>query len=213
MSQLLILGAGGHGRVVAEAAEATGRWRQTALLDDRYAALNGSLRWPVLSGIEEADRFLPEYADAIVAVGDSALRLKWIERLKNQGFCLPSLVHPAAWVSPSAMLGDGSVVMANATLQADSALGRGCIVNTGANIDHDCRLDDGVHVCPGANLGGDVQVGAESWLGIGCSVIQGIRIGRQVTVGAGAAVVRDIADGLTVVGVPAREIASQRIET
>lgn len=209
MKRLLILGAGGHGKVMAEAAEAAGTWQEIALLDDRHLKINGSLRWPVLGAVQDARHFVSEYADALVAVGDSALRLEWIDLLAEQGFRIPSLVHPAAWVSPSASLGDGCVVMANATLQADSKLGRGCIVNTGASIDHDCRLGDGVHICPGASLGGDVRVGAGSWLGIGCSVIQGIRIGKYVTVGAGAAVVGDIADGLTVVGVPARKITSQ----
>ena len=212
MSQLLILGAGGHGKVVADAAEATGRWRKMAMLDDRHATLDGTLRWPVLAGIQDSERFVSEYTEALVAIGDSAMRLAWIDRLAGQGFRIPVLVHPAAWISPSVTLGAGSVVMANATLQADSSVGRGCIVNTGANIDHDCRLGDGVHVCPGASLGGEVRVGEGSWLGIGCSVIQGVCIGRQVTVGAGAAVVGDVADGLTVVGVPARDITSRRNE-
>lgn len=213
MKKLLILGAGGHGRVMAEAAEAAAIWQEIAFLDDRHAVLNGSLRWPVPAGIREARRFASAYADATVAVGDSAMRLAWIDMLAAEGFCLPPLVHPAAWVSPTASLGEGCVVMAGAVLQADSQLGRGCIVNTGASIDHDCRLGDGVHVCPGAHLGGDVRVGAGSWLGIGCSVIQGVRIGEYATVGAGAAVIRDVTDGLTVAGVPAREIASRRDAT
>lgn len=205
MKQLLILGAGGHGKVMAEAAEAVGAWQKIALLDDRHAALNGTLRWPVRGAVADASRFAPEYPDAIVAVGDSATRLAWLDMLTAQGFHIPQLIHPAAWVSPTALLGDGCVVMANATLQADTVLGRGCIVNTGASVDHDCMLGDGVHVCPGASVGGDVSIGDGSWIGIGSSVIQGIRIGEYVTIGAGAAVINDIGDGSTVVGVPARE--------
>ena len=205
MNQLLILGAGGHGKVMAEAAEAVGVWQKIALLDDRHEMLNGTLRWPVPGAVADAPRFASEYSDAVVAVGDSATRLAWLDMLTAQGFRIPLLVHPAAWISPTALLGDGCVVMANATLQADTVLGRGCIVNTGASVDHDCVLGDGVHVCPGASRGGGVHVGSGSWLGIGCSVIQGIRIGEHVTIGAGAAVISDIADGLTVVGVPARE--------
>ncbi|MCF7821491.1 MAG: acetyltransferase [Mariprofundaceae bacterium] len=209
MNQLLILGAGGHGKVMAEAAEAAGAWQKIALLDDRHAALNGTLRWPVLGSVADTLRFASDYSHAVVAVGDSATRLAWLDMLVEQGFQTPSLIHPAAWVSPTALLGDGCVVMANATLQADSVLGRGCIVNSAASIDHDCTLGDGVHVCPGASLGGDVHVGRGSWLGIGCSVIQGIRIGEHVTIGAGAVVINDIGDGLTVVGVPARKLRNE----
>ena len=207
MNQLLILGAGGHGKVMAEAAEAEGVWQRIALLDDRHTLLDGTLRWPVLASIEEAGRFVSEYSHAIVAVGDSRRRMAWLDQLGSYGFLIPTLKHPAAWVSPSASLGEGTVVMANATVQADARLGRGCIVNTGASIDHDCSIGDGVHICPGVSLGGEVMIGHGSWFGIGCSVIQGVRIGGQVTAGAGAAVISDIGDGMTVVGVPAREIS------
>jgi len=207
MNQLLILGAGGHGKVIAEIAEALGRWQKITFLDDRHAILDGTMRWPVIGGVRHANRFVLDYSHAVVAVGDSTMRLGWLNMLISHGFEVPSLVHPAAWVSPSADLGAGTVVMANATVQADSSVGLGCIINTGASVDHDCRLADGVHVCPGVNLGGNVHVGVESWLGIGCSVIQGIRIGGRVTVGAGAAVINDTSDCLTVVGVPARGIS------
>jgi len=207
MNQLLILGAGGHGKVMAEAAEAKGVWNKIALLDDRFAILDGSLRWPVLAKIDKAERFVSEYSHAIVAIGDFRKRLEWLDMLSSLGFRIPTLIHPTAWVSPSASLAEGCVVMANATVQADARLGRGCIVNTGASVDHDCQIGDGVHICPGVSLGGDVSVGHGSWLGIGCSVIQGVHIGGHVTVGAGAAVIRDISDCLTVVGVPARGVS------
>jgi len=207
MKKILILGAGGHGKVIAEVAEAMHNWQGIAFLDDRFASLNGTLRWPVLDSIRHANRFVSDYSDVAVAVGDSAMRLGWLSMLAAHGFQVPVLMHPSAWLSPSATLGAGSVVMANATIQADARLGQGCIVNTGASVDHDCKLGDGVHVCPGASLGGDVVVGDSSWLGIGCSVIQGIRIGGHVTVGAGAAVINDLSDAQTAVGVPARSIS------
>jgi len=207
MNQLLILGAGGHGKVIAEIAEALGNWQNIAFLDDRHAKLDGTMRWPVIDGVRHSNRFVSDYSHAVVAVGDSTMRLGWLSMLTSHGFEIPSLVHPTAWISPSADLGKGTVVMANATVQADSRFGSGCIINTGASVDHDCSLADGVHVCPGVNLGGNVHVGVESLLGIGCSVIQGVRIGGRVTVGAGAAVISDISDCLTVVGVPARSIS------
>jgi len=207
MKQLLILAAGGHGKVMAEVAEASGGWDKIAFLDDRYATLNGTLRWPVVDGVRHANRFVSDYSHAIVAVGDSTMRLGWLEMLASHGFSIATLIHPKAWVSPSARLGAGSVVMAGASIQTDARMGQGCIINTGANVDHDCCLGDGVHICPGASLGGSVQIGNSSWLGIGSSVIQGIRIGGHVAVGAGAAVINDLADGQTAVGVPARSIS------
>ena len=206
MSGLLIIGAGGHGIVVAEAAIADGRWQHIAFLDDRYRELNGTLPFPVLGALAEAGAFKNEFADANVAVGDSRLRLSLIEQLLAQGFSLPPIVHPTAWISPSAQLAPGCVVMAQAVLQANVRIGRGAIINTAATVDHDCRIGDGVHVCPGVNLAGEVEIGSSSWIGIGSCVIQQIKIGANVTIGAGAAVVAHIEDNCMAMGVPAKAV-------
>jgi len=203
MTSLLIIGAGGHGKVVAETAEAMGAWEKIAFLDDRFEALNGSLRWPVSGSFGDAETLQPEYADAVVAVGGASTRLTLLEQLSHEKFYLPSLIHPTAWVSPSARLGEGCVVFAQAAVNADAHIGRGVIINTGATVDHDCMIGDGVHICPGAHLAGEVHIGHASWIGIGASVIQQIRIGAGVTVGAGAVVVDDVRDGVIVAGVPA----------
>lgn len=204
MSSLLVLGAGGHGKVVADTALATGRWDRVAFLDDRSPDLATVMGLPVLGRLAEAPGFRDAFPEALVAIGHSRTRLRVLESLAAQGFSLPVLVHPAAWVSPRATLGEGTVVFAQVAINADAQLGRGCIANTGSSIDHDARLGDGVHVCPGARLAGEVRVGDGCWLGIGSSVIQRVTLGREVTVGAGAAVVRDLPDGITAVGVPAR---------
>ena len=199
---LLILGGGGHGRVVAEIARDLG-CPAVAFLDDdpQVPELLGPLK-------RCDDRDLRQrYSQALVAIGQAQLRLEWLDRLQHLGFACPVLVHPRAWVSPTAQLGSGAVVMPQAAVMAGARLGRGCIVNTAASIDHDCVLADGVHVCPGAHLAGDVTVGEGSWIGIGASVIQGRRIAARVTVGAGAAVVHDLAEGVTAVGLPARPLS------
>ena len=206
MSGLLIIGAGGHGKVVAETAEAIGSWELMQFADNEYASLNGTLRWPVANP-DDAQALRGEYAAAVVAVGHAETRLRLLEEFEAAGFALPALSHPAAWVSPSASLAAGAVVFAGAVIQADAQLGRGVIVNTSASVDHDCELCNGVHVCPGAHLAGNVVVGEGSWLGIGCAIKQGVHIGRGVTVGAGAVVLNDVADGLTVAGCPARNIS------
>lgn len=208
MKGLLILGAGGHGKVVAETAEAAGGFGPVRFLDTDYARLDGSLRWPV-GDPDEYAKPSAEFAAAVVAIGHAERRLALLDALHQAGFELPVICHPTAWVSSSARLGAGTVVFAQAAIQADARLGRGVIVNTSASVDHDCVLGDGAHICPGAHLAGNVTVGEGSWLGIGCAVKQGVRIGKGVTVGAGAAVIADVADGLTVAGCPARPIGTE----
>lgn len=208
MSELLILGAGGHGKVVAEAARDGGDWRRIAFLDDRHPDLDHVLDWPVLGRCEDAADLRADFTHAAVAIGDAGLRLAWLERLAALGYRLDPIVHPSASISRSARLDAGVVVLAQAAINAGAIVGRGSIVNTGASVDHDCLLGEGVHVCPGARIAGEVRIGDGSWIGIGASVVQCLTIGRGVTVGAGAAVIADVADDLTVVGVPARELRS-----
>jgi sugar O-acyltransferase (sialic acid O-acetyltransferase NeuD family) len=209
MAGLLLLGAGGHARVVAETALATGRFSRIAFLDDRCtgpAQLPDQLGWPVIGPFDAAldPKIRQQFPAALVAIGNAAVRLQWLQRLAAAGYELPVVIHPTAWVSPSSKLGVGTVVFAQAAIQAQAVIGSGAILNTGSSVDHDAQLGDAVHICPGACLAGEVHVGNRSWIGIGASVIQQIRIGADVTVGAGAAVVRDLPDGVTAVGVPAR---------
>jgi sugar O-acyltransferase (sialic acid O-acetyltransferase NeuD family) len=203
---LLIVGAGGHGAVVADAALAAGAWRDLAFVDDAEPVGQVRGRWPLLGPTALVAELVARYPAAVVAIGDAAVRVALLDRLRGLGYELPIVRHPFSAVGAGATLGEGTVVLAGAVVNAGASLGAGCIVNSGATVDHDCRLGDGVHVCPGAHLAGEVSVGTLSWLGVGCCVRQRIRIGARVTVGAGAAVVTDVRDGVTVVGVPAEEI-------
>jgi sugar O-acyltransferase (sialic acid O-acetyltransferase NeuD family) len=212
MACLLLLGAGGHARVVAETALATGRFSSIAFLDDRCtgrAQLPDQFGWPVIGPFAAALDFhvSQQFPAVLVAIGNATVRLQWLQRLAAAGYELPVLIHPMAWLSPSAQLGIGSVVFAQAAIQAQAVIGSGAILNTGCSVDHDAQLGEGVHICPGARLAGEVLVGDRSWIGIGASVIQQIRIGADVIVGSGAAVVRDLPDGVTAVGVPARVLS------
>ena len=212
MTALLILGCGGHAKVVAETALAVGRFTRIAFVDDRCSSpgdLPPVLGWPVLGPLAYAlePSLRNQFAAAVVAIGRAATRLHWLEQLRAAGYGLPVLIHPAAWVSPSAEIGCGSVIFAQVVVQAQAVIGAGAILNTSCSIDHDVQLADGVHVCPGVHISGEVQVGERSWIGIGASVIQQVRIGNDVTIGAGAAVISDLPDGVTAVGVPARVLA------
>jgi len=204
VSGLLVVGAGGHGKVVADAAERMDRWSRIAFLDDRYADVGAETEWPVLGPLSQASDFVTEYPSLVVAIGDNELRVRLFQEFAKQGFSLPCIVHPSAAVSRSVRLGRGCVVFAQAAINADSVVGTGGIINTGATVDHDCLLGEGVHLSPGVHLAGGVIIGDYSWIGIGASVIQGITMGDHVTVGAGAVVLRDVECGMTVAGVPAR---------
>ena len=210
MSPLLIVGAGGHGAVVAEAAQASGQWTSIGFYDDRWPGLDSVLSWPVLGSLEALMQRVRESphdaASVIVAIGDNHRRLQVFRQLAADGARLATVIHPTAVLSPSATVGPGSVLMAGTVVQARARLGSAAIVNTRASVDHDGKIGDGVHLCPGSNLAGQVTVGDLGWVGIGASVIQGLTVGTGAVVGAGAAVVRHVPDGMTVVGCPAREM-------
>jgi sugar O-acyltransferase (sialic acid O-acetyltransferase NeuD family) len=203
--KLLIGGAGGHGRVAADAASAAG-WSEIAFLDDRYPEVSNSGAWPVVGRLHDLGDMSGRYGEFLAALGDAHLRLSLLARARAAGFSLALIAHPKAAVSPHARLAPGVVVFAGGVVNAGADLAAGCIVNSGATIDHDCHCAEGVHICPGAHLAGDVSVGRRTWFGIGAVAKQGIRIGADVTVGAGAVCLRDIPDGVTVIGVPAKEM-------
>lgn len=204
MKKLAILGASGHGKVVADTAELLGY--EVVFFDDAWPRLEANGHWPVIGDTQKLLELAKEFAGAVVAIGNNKIRLDRMTQLRETGFELPVLVHPQACVSRYAELGEGTVVFAGVVVNAGACIGSGVILNTGCTVDHDCVLGDGVHVSPGANLAGGVQVGARSWVGISSSVRQQICLGADVVVGAGAAVVKDVADAVTVVGVPARRL-------
>lgn len=201
---LLILGCGGHGRIVAEAALECS-YEEIAFLDDSPPEPPlPDMR--VLGPMSMIDHIAKEWPTAIVAVGDGALRLTLFETLRHGGFHTPNIVHPSAVISRSARLASGIFIGAGAIINTQAQIGEAAIVNTGARIDHDCKIGAGSHIAPGATLSGNVSVGARTWLGTGCAVRQGIVIGDDVLVGVGAAVVSDLTSGETYTGVPARRL-------
>lgn len=202
MSRLIIVGASGHGKVVADAALQQNRWSDILFTDDsERQSWNGI---PVVGPSRLAvDQFRGD-DQVVVAIGEASSRLSLLSWYKESGVDLAVIVHPSAAVSPTAQLGPGVVVMAQAAINPDVSIEQGVIVNTGATIDHDCQIGAGSHICPGANLAGDVKTGERAWIGIGAAVKQGVHIGTDAVVGAGAVVVDDVPDNTTVMGVPAR---------
>ncbi|WGW00526.1 acetyltransferase [Vibrio sp. YMD68] len=205
MSRCAILGASGHGKVIADMVELS-QIGSVEFFDERWPELTQIESWSVVGDTQKLLSSLSEYDSIFVAIGNNHVRKQKLDLLLKNGAKLPALIHPSAVVSKYCEIGDGSVVMAHATVNPFSRIGKGCIINTSSSIDHDCWLGDAVHISPGAHLAGGVNAGALSWLGIGCCVKQQIYIGQRVTVGAGATVVSDVMDDLTVIGTPAKPV-------
>ncbi|MBP1625718.1 MAG: dapH [Holophagaceae bacterium] len=206
MGNLLIIGAGGHGKVVADIARDSGRWEEIAFLDDNYPDSIILGLWKVRGKTEESKRFLKQFPEALVAIGANAVRLATIRRLTAEGFQVPTLIHPDASVSRLSVIGAGSVICAQSAIKIDTTIGMGAIINAGATIAHDCTLADGVHISPGGRISGDVQIGECTWLGSGAIIKEQVTIGHHVIIGAGSVVIRDVPDGVKVVGIPGRII-------
>jgi sugar O-acyltransferase (sialic acid O-acetyltransferase NeuD family) len=204
--RLLIAGAGGHGRVVADAAENSAEgWAEIAFVDDQYPELSTVASWQVVGKLSDLSQLEARYEACFAAVGDARLRLELLERLRSAGYRMPVIAHPRASISRHSRVESGTFIAAGAIVNIGTEVGIGCIINTGATVDHDCHLGAGVHICPGAHLAGGIEIGARTWIGIGAIARQGIRIGADVTVGAGAVCLEDVRDGVVVVGAPARE--------
>ncbi len=200
--KLLILGAGGHGLVVADAAIKQDFWSDVKFLDD-----NVKIKLPdyeVIGKISEVKNFKDKFQDIFIAIGNNKHRLSLIKEMICCGLNIPTIQHPSSIICSSTKIDSGCFLAANSVLGVGAKLGLGCIINTGATVDHENLISDGVHVSPGAHLGGGVKVGECSWIGIGASIREQVCVGANVVVGAGAAVVSDVENGLQVLGVPAR---------
>lgn len=204
MAKLLIIGAGGHGKVVADTAIEMEQWDEIAYLDDRYPDISSTLCFSVIGKIGEIDLFQYKFPDVVVAIGNNELRVRLLQRIHESGFRIPAIVSPNSYISRYAEIGQGTVVFAQVAINVSVAIGDGCIINTGATIDHDCKLGTGVHISPGAHLAGGVRVGDYSWIATGANVIPGVTIGKNVVIGAGAVVINDVPDAVMVAGNPGK---------
>jgi len=202
MKQLVIVGAGGHGKVVLDGALIIGRaiW---GLVDDDSGKIGS-----VIMGYEikaDAATFLesiPEDIAAVIAVGSNVKRAA-LYRKFSPYLEIVTVIHPVAAISDSATIGAGTVIMPGAVVNAEASLGDGVIVNTNSSIDHDCRLGDFSQVSPGATICGSVSLGERTFIGAGATILQGLTVGNDAVVAAGAVVTKDVPPGATVKGIPA----------
>jgi sugar O-acyltransferase (sialic acid O-acetyltransferase NeuD family) len=204
MTRIVIVGAGGHGAIVADMLpDALG------FVDDSVEKEGATiLGLRVLGPI--ASLATIEHDAIVVAIGDNGARHLLTDRLIASGERLATAIHPSASIARSASVGDGAMISAGAVIQPRAVIGRGVIVNTKAAVDHDSVVGDFGHVSAGATVGANVRIGEESLVAIGASIVSGRRVGARSIVGAGAVVIRDVPDDVTVLGIPARITSDRR---
>jgi sugar O-acyltransferase (sialic acid O-acetyltransferase NeuD family) len=203
---ILVYGAGGHGKVVADILLSRGDCAIDGFIDDDPSSHGSTVNGiPVIGGAETMEPELQKGRVAVVlAIGSNVRRKQIAEKCAEWGAELLTAIHPTATVSQSARIGPGTVVMAGAIVNPSAEVGAGVIVNSGAVIEHDVIVGDYAHVSPNAAMGGGSRLGALSHLGLGAIVLPGVAIGQRSVIGAGAVVTRQMADDIVAVGVPAQ---------
>lgn len=195
MYKLVIIGAGGHGNVIADIAEMLG-YSFIFWVDDMRLVKNFNIV------VHKRTLHIPPNSRIIIGIGNNQIR-EQISKQYVEG-CFINIFHNNSYISKSVKIGIGSVIMAGVSINSRATIGKHCILNTGCVVEHDCVIEDYVHLSPRSTICGNVTIGKSTWVGAGATVIQGIRIGDNVIIGAGAVIISDIPDCATVVGNPGR---------
>jgi len=200
MNRLIIIGASGHGKVIADIAVKNG-YNDIVFLDDNETNTECA-GFPVIGRTQKANDLK---GDKIVAIGNAIIRKKIQENIDTI-----TLIHPDAVIGRRVKIGKGTVIMAGVVINSDTEIGNGCIINTASSIDHDCVVKDYSHIAVGAHLCGTVHIGKGTWVGAGATVSNNISICDNCTIGAGAVVISNIEESGTFVGVPAMLIRGNK---
>lgn len=205
--KIIIIGAGGHGHVVADIAKQN-NYSSIEFLDDNVnKKINRN--HDIIGAINDIYKLLDDdnrNYEFFVAIGDNLIRKKIINILQNYKVVLPSLIHPKAVIDDTSVVGQGSVIMANVVVNSNSIIGDGCIINSSAVIEHNCIIHDYTHISPGVNIAGSVEIGSNSWIGVGCNIINNLTICDDVFLGAGTTVISNIYKAGKYVDLPLRRI-------
>ncbi len=185
MKELLIIGAGGHGMVVAETAELEGRWNSISFLDDRKD-IDRVLNHKIVGKLHDYEKLMNNYQHVIVAIGNNEKRLELIEKLLSLGYKVPTIIHPKAVVSKYSSVGQGTIILAGAVVNTNSTIGKGCIININSCVDHDSTIEDGIHVCSGAVVRSMCKIGRLSYIGAGSCVSSAVVIKEKWVLQDGA---------------------------
>ena len=198
--RLVIIGANGHGKVVADIAVKNG-YKDIVFLDDDDE-IQDCAGFPVVGNTKQIGVY--QQCDYFVAIGNAKTRKKFIDQIPDGN--LITLIHPSATISRRVLIDKASVVMAGAIINSDAVIGKGCIINTGASVDHDCVVGDYSHISVGAHIAGTVVIDRFVWVGAGATVRNNVSIVSDSIIGAGAVVVKDIDKSGTYIGVPAKKV-------
>ena len=206
--KIILLGGGGHAKVLIELIKISGQYEIAGILDTQLEAGTQVLGVYVLG----KDDLLPELSEkgitnACISVGsvkDNSKRKKLYEKVKQIGFYIPLLIHPQAIVSKDSKISEGAQIMVGAIIQTGCLIGENTIINTGSIIEHDCYIGKHVHICPGSVVSGECTIEDGAFVGAGSTIKHGVKIGKGAIVGAGAVVINDVYDGITVKGMPAK---------
>ncbi len=202
--KVAILGASGHGKVVADIAEQCGY--QVSFFDDGFPALNKLEHWAIEGDTADLVKLKDNFDCAFVAIGNNFIRAKKQAVLAKVGLISASLIHPSAIVSRYAEIAHGCVVFPGAIVNSFAKIGAGCIINSNSVVEHDCNLEEFCHISPSVALGGGTRIGSKSWIGIGSVTKQLIEIGESVVIGAGSTVVSNVPDYVIAYGTPTKII-------
>lgn len=202
---MAIIGASGHGKVIADIAVKNG-YKEIVFLDDNPNVQECAGFW-VVGTLEDIDKY-PDY-DVIVAIGNACIRKKIQKQVGEDRLTI--LIHPQSVISRRITIGQGTVIMAGAIINSDTKIGEGCIINTGASVDHDCSIGDFVHVSVGVHIAGSVTIGNGTWIGAGATVSNNIEICSECLIGAGAVVVSNIKEKGTYIGVPVKKMKNEHV--
>ena len=200
MNRLIIVGAGGHGKVIADSAIKNG-YTDIGFVDDN--ATGECMGFSVTGTCADIEKLNDGNTDFVIGIGNNTTRKMIAEKYDVNWI---TLIHPSAQIAVNASIGKGTVVMAGAVVNACATVGEHCIINSSAVVEHDNSLENYVHISPGVKLGGTVAVGEQTHIGIGATVSNNIAICSDCFIGAGAVVVRDIKDIGTYAGIPVRKI-------
>ncbi|TCI46221.1 acetyltransferase [Exiguobacterium sp. SH3S2] len=210
MKKLLIIGASGHGKVVANIAHDCNEWDEIAFIDDDKKKIGSSFSdFKVIDVTKNVRSYVDDY-EFVIGIGDADVRERLTLFLKESGAKFTTLIHPSVVIGLDVKIEQGTVIMPGCIINSSTIIKESCIINTASTINHDCEINKYAHISPGSHIAGNVSIGEKCWVGIGSSIVNDITIVDNCTIGAGAVVVADISQSGTYVGIPAKIIHSRK---